>query len=417
MAEHLTDLAIRNAKPKDKTYKLTDGNGLFLLVTPTGGKWWRYKYCFERKEKLLSFGIYPETTLAEAREKKREARKAVKAGIDPAAVRKAAKASQNGEENFENIAREWHGKFSPTWAKSHSEKIIGRFVNHVFPWIGAKPVKEITPPELLAVMRRIESGGSLDTAHRALQNCGQVFRYAVATGRAERDPSADLRGALPPVCKKHFAAITNPAKIGLLLKAISEYKGLFTTKAALKLAPLVFLRPGHELRLAEWSEINFDRAEWRLPIERMKRRQTIKDARRGEVGHIVPLAKQAIEILKELHQATGNKRFIFTGRLWKDRPISEGTLTKALREMGYPGDEMQMHGFRHMASTLMHELGFPSQIIEKQIDHGDKNRIRAVYNHAEYLPERRKIMQEWADYLDRLAAGEENKIVPIRSAG
>lgn len=419
MPEALTDLAIRNAKPKEKPYKLFDGGGLFLLVTPKsgGGKWWRFKYRFAGKEKLLSFGTYPETTLAEAREKKREARKAIKAGIDPGATRKATKISQSGEGNFEPITREWHEKFSPTWAASHSAKILGRFVRHVFPWIGARPINEITAPELLAVMRRIEAGGSLDTAHRALQNCGQVFRYAVATGRAERDPSGDLRGALPPVTKKHFAAITDPREVGLLLRAISEYQGLFTTKAALRLAPLVFLRPGQELRLALWSEIDFERAEWRLPIERMKRRQTQKEARRGEIGHIVPLARQAIEILRELHQLTGNGKYLFPGLRGKDVPMSNATLTNALRRMGYSGEEMQMHGFRHMASTLLHELGFSSQVIEKQIDHNDANQIRAVYNHAEYLPERRKMMQAWADYLDQLAAGKANKVVPLRQAG
>jgi len=417
MPETLTDVAIRNAKPQDKPYKLFDGSGLFLLVTPNGGKWWRYKYRFGGKEKLISFGTYPEITLAQAREKKREARKAILAGIDPAAARKAARASQSEDGNFEPIAREWHEKFSPTWAQSHSAKILGRFVRHIFPWIGAKPINEITAPELLAVMRRIETGGSLDTAHRALQNCGQVFRYAVATGRAERDPSGDLRGALPPAQKKHFAAITDPAEVGLLLKATAEYQGLFTTRTALRLAPLVFLRPGKELRLALWSEIDFEQAEWRLPLERMKRRQTIKEARRGEVGHVVPLARQALDILRELHQMTGTGKYLFPGLRGKNAPMSNATLTNALRRMGYPGDVMQVHGFRHMASTLLHELGFPTQVIEKQLDHDDANRVRAIYNHAEYLPERRKMMQAWADYLDNLAAGKANKVVPLRKAG
>lgn len=418
MSEILTDMAIRNAKPPNKPYKLFDGGGLYLLVTPKGGggKWWRYKYRFGGKEKLISFGTYPEITLAQAREKKREARKAIQAGIDPAAARKAAKVSQSDDGNFEPIAREWHEKFSPTWAPSHSDKILGRFVRHIFPWIGARPINEITAPELLKVMRRIEAGGSLDTAHRALQNCGQIFRYAVATGRTERDPSGDLRGALPPVTKKHFAAIINPEEVGLLLRTISEYKGLFAAKAALKLAPLVFLRPGKELRLALWSEIDFERAEWRLPIERMKRRQTQKEARRGEIGHIVPLACQAIEILRELRQLTGNGKYLFPGLRGKDVPMSNATLTNALRRMGYSGEEMQVHGFRHMASTLLHELGFSTQVIEKQLDHDDANRVRAVYNHAEYLPERRKMMQVWADYLDQMAAGKANKIIPLRKA-
>lgn len=411
----LTDTAVRGAKAADKPLRLFDGGGLYLEVAPSGGKWWRFKYRWDGKEKRLSLGVYPAVSLKEARARRDEIKKSLNSGIDPSVTRKTAKATRGGDGCFEQVAREWHAKFSHTWAASHAVKILGRFVKHVFPWIGARPVGEITAPELLAVMRRIESGGSLDTAHRALQNCGQVFRYAVATGRTERDPSGDLRGALPPARKRHFATITDPEQVGLLLKSISEYHGIFTTKAALRLAPMLFTRPS-ELRMAVWSEFDLSRAEWRIPIERMKRRQTEKDAKPGEVGHIVPLPRQAVEILRELHQLTGDGRYLFPGLRGKGKPISDATMTNALRRMGYSGEEMQIHGFRHMASTLLHELGFPSHVIEKQLAHADSNRIRAVYNHAEYLPERRKMMQSWADYLDQLAAGREEKIVPIRSA-
>lgn len=411
----LTDAAIRNAKPKDKAWKLYDGKGLYLEVAPAGGKWWRFKYRIGGKEKRLSFGVYPEVSLLKAREALAEARRRLSQGVDPAEERKAVKAAESGADSFEAVAREWHTKFSPTWAASHAVKIIGRLEKHVFPWLGKRPVDAITAPELLAVIRRIETIGNLDTAHRALQNCGQVFRYAVQTGRATGDPSGSLRGAIPPARKRHFAALTDPAKVGLLVKTISEYHGLFTTKAALMLAPLVFTRPS-ELRKAEWQEFDLDRAEWRIPIERMKVKLKEKNERAGEVGHIVPLSKQAVAVLRDLYQLTGGGRILFPGLRGKEKPISDATMTNALRRMGYSGEEMQVHGFRHMASTLLHEMGFPSHVIEKQLAHADHNKIRAVYNQAEYLPERRKMMQAWADYLELLAAGEENKIVPIRAA-
>ena len=423
MATTLTDAALRNAKPKEKPYKLFDGGGLFLLITPSkkgelppgvGGKWWRFKYRFGGKEKLLSFGTYPEISLSSAREKREAARKQIAEGIDPGEERKAAKVTDSGAGCFEAVAREWHGKFSATWSDTHRVKLLRRLELYVFPWLGPRSVGAIMAPELLAVIRRIEATGHLETAHRALNVCGQVLRYAVQTGRAERNCATDLVGAIPPPSKKHMASITDPAKVGQLLRAIQSYSGAYVTRCALQLAPLFFLRPG-ELRKAEWSEFDLDQAEWRIKIARMKRRQQEKDARQGEVAHIVPLPRQALEILRDLQQLTGNGRYLFPGLRSKDRPISDATLTNALRRMGYTGEEMTVHGFRHMASTLLHEHGFPSHLIEKQLSHADRNRIRAVYNYAEYLPERRKMMQAWADYLEALQAGA--KIIPLRAKG
>lgn len=409
----LSDLQIRQAKPKEKPYKLFDGGGLFLEVSTSGGKLWRFKYRFGGLEKKLSLGAFPAVSLADARQKRDNVKIMMAKGIDPTAARKIEKITQSGEGTFEAVAREWHSKYSPRWAASHAVKILRRLELEVFPWLGGRAVGEITAPELLMVLRRVEERGHIETAKRTLQNCGQVFRYAVATGRAARDPSGDLRGAIPPPSSKHMAAITDPEQVGELLRAIQEYKGAFTTNCALRLAPLVFLRPG-ELRKAEWSEFDLERAEWRIPIERMKRRRVEKETRKGEL-HIVPLSMQAVAILQNLYPFTGRGKYLFPGLRSKDRPMSDATLTNALRRMGYTGEEMTVHGFRHMASTLLHEEGFPSHLIEKQLSHGDRNRIRAVYNHAEYLPERRKMMQAWADYLDQLAAGEKNKIIPLQA--
>jgi len=271
------------------------------------------------------------------------------------------------------------------------KKIIRRFELYIFPWLGSRPISDITPPELLAVLRRVESKGILETAHRAQQNCSQVFRYAIATGRAERDSTADLRGALAPAKHGRMATITEPKKIGELLRAIDGYEGTPVAKCALRLAPLVFVRPG-ELRHAEWEEINFDNAEWRIPAEKMK----MKDP------HIVPLAMQAVEILYEIRPLTGQGRYVFPSIRTNSRPMSDNTILSALRRMGYPKDEMSGHGFRAMASTILHEQGWPSDIIERQLAHAERNSIKAAYNHAQHLPERQKMMQAWADYLDTL---------------
>jgi integrase len=388
----LTDTAIRNAKIQNKQYKLTDEKGMYLLVNKAG-KYFRLDYRFAGKRKTLALGVYPDVKLFKAREKRDDARKLIANGIDPGQVRKVQKSIkiEQTENSFEAIAREWHGKYSSNWADSHAQKLIRRLELYIFPWLGSRPIAEITPPELLAVLRRVESKGILETAHRAHQNCGQVFRYAIATGRAERDPSADLRGALPPVKHGRMATITEPKKIGELLRATDGYEGTPVAKCALRLAPLVFVRPG-ELRHAEWEEIDLDNAEWRIPAEKMK----MKDP------HIVPLSKQAVEVLSEIQPITGQGRYVFPSIRTNSRPMSENTVLAALRRMGYAKEEMSGHGFRAMASTVLHELGWPSDIIERQLAHAERNSIKAAYNHAQHLPERRRMMQVWADYLDSL---------------
>lgn len=391
----LTDTSIRSAKPQEKPIKLFDGGGLFLLVTPNGGKWWRLKYRFGGKEKLLSMGVYPAISLKEARKRREEAKEQIALGIDPGANRKAVKEATLAEaaNSFEVVAREWHSKQKDTWVQSHGDKILARFVNDIFPLIGTKPVNTVTAPELLEPLRRIEARGAVETAHRTLQNCGQVFRYAIATGRAERDPSADLRGALSPIKHTSFASITEPKEIGALLRDIDAYQGNIIVCAALRMAPYVFVRPG-ELRRAEWEEFNLDakEPEWRIPASRMKMRKL----------HIVPLSRQVLEILQDLHKYTGNGRYLFPSMRAKSAPISDVTLLAALRRMGYDKESMTVHGFRSMASTLLNERGYNRDWIERQLAHGEKNTVRAAYNYAEYLPERRRMMQEWADYLTAL---------------
>ncbi|MGH8478350.1 MAG: tyrosine-type recombinase/integrase [Gammaproteobacteria bacterium] len=394
----LTDTAIRNAKPGTKRNKLFDERGLFLLIAPAGGKWWRLKCRVAGREKLLSLGTYPEVGLKEARDKRDAARKLLAAGIDPGLARKAERSAI--ADSFEAVAREWHAKRAPGWAPGHAEKVMGRIERDVFPWLGARPVGEVKAPELLAVLRRIETRGAIELAHRAHQICGQVFRYAIATGRAERDPAADLRGALPPVKERHHAAITDPKAVGALLRAIDGYQGSFITQCALLLAPLTFVQPG-ELRKAEWPEIDLDAAEWRIPAERMKMRAI----------HIIPLSVQAVAILHELRPLTGSGRYVFPGLRTPTRPMSENTINAALRRLGYAKDEMTGHGFRSMASTMLNEQGWHRDAIERQLAHGERDAVRAAYNYAEHLPLRRRMMQGWADYLDGLKSGAE--VVPL----
>ncbi|MEO5348352.1 MAG: integrase arm-type DNA-binding domain-containing protein [Magnetococcus sp. YQC-3] len=391
----MTDTAIKQAKPKEKPYRMFDADGLYLEVAPNGGKWWRFKFRFGGKEKRLSVGVYPDVSLKQARERRDEARRLLAEGIDPGEHRKIAKAmtASRTEDSFEAVAREWFAKFSPRWAESHASKVMRRLELDVFPWIGGRPVNEITSKELLAVLRRIEDRGTLETAHKARQNCGQVFRYAIATGRAENDPSVALRGALPPLAGKNFPTITDPKGIGELLRAIDGYSGSYVSRAALRLAPLVFVRPG-ELRQAEWAEVDLDAATWIIPAEKMKAREK----------HVVPLSIQAVAILRELHPLTGHMgKYVFPGERSADRPMSENTVLAALRRLGYEQGMMTGHGFRAMASTILNEQGFNKDWIERQLAHGERNAIRAAYNHAEHLPERRKMMQHWADYLDQLA--------------
>ena len=365
-----------------------------MLVNPNGSKLWRFKYRFAEKEKSLSIGIYPDIILAEARKKRDEARQLLADGIDPGMAKQLKKrAKKLGPENsFEAIAREWHIKFCSKWTEEHGATILHRLEKDIFPWIGHRPINEITAPELLIVLRRVENRGALEVAHRLCQTSGQVFRYAIASGRAERDVSGDLRGAIPPVKKRHFASITDPTAIGGLLRAIKDYNGHLVTRCALQLAPLTFVRAG-ELRKAEWSEFNFDASEWRISPEKMKMRG----------AHIVPLSTQAITVLREIQALTGDSKYVFPCLRSPNRPMSENTILAALRRLGYAKEEMTGHGFRSMASTLLNEQGWNRDAIERQLAHSERNNIRAAYNYAEYLPERRKMMQHWADYLDQLA--------------
>jgi integrase len=396
----LTESAIRNAKRGAKPRRLYDNAGLYLEVSPAGGKLWRLKYRHAGKEKRLALGVYPDVSLKQARERRDDARKQIASGRDPAAERKAAK-QETDPESFETVAREWFGKFSLHWAVSHSDKIIRRLERDLFPYLGSRSIKSITAPELLTVLRRIEARGTSETAHRALQNCGQIFRYAVATGRAERNPAGDLRGALAPTQETHYPSITEPKAVGELLRALDGYQGDLITRSALKLAPLVFVRPG-ELRRAEWVEIDLDKAEWRIPAEKMKAR----------APHVVPLSRQAVAILKELHPLTGGGRYVFPGLRSLSRPMSENTVNAALRRLGYDQHTLTGHGFRSMASTLLNEQGWNRDAIERQLAHGERDAVRAAYNYAEHLPVRRKMMQSWADYLDGLRVG--GKVVPIK---
>ncbi|MEW8203389.1 MAG: integrase arm-type DNA-binding domain-containing protein [Candidatus Thiodiazotropha endolucinida] len=397
----LTDTAIRKAKPHDKARKLFDGGGLFLLINPNGSKYWRFKYRFHGVEKLLALGVYPDVSLKSARDKRDAARQQIADGIDPSEARKAEKAARASNNSFEAIAREWWAKRAASWSKGHSSRVLLRLENDVFPWIGTKPIGAITSAELLTVLRRVEKRGALETAHRIHQSCGQIFRFAVSTLRAEGDPSAALKGALQPASQKHHASITDPKQIGELLRAIDGYQGQFVTRCALQLAPLVFVRPG-ELRHAEWSEINLDKAEWRIPAKKMKM----------STVHLVPLSTQAIAVLNEIKPLTGHGRYVFPGVRSNKRPMSENTITGALRRLGYASGEMTGHGFRSMASTILNEQGWHKDAIERQLAHMERNSIRAAYNYAEYLPERIKMMQAWADYLDGLKGGAD--VIPIK---
>lgn len=393
----LTDTAIRNAKPAEKARKLFDGGGLYLEVAPSGGKWWRLKYRFAGKEKRLSLGVYPDVSLKDARDRRDEARKLLANEIDPSENRKAKRAAkvERATNSFEVVAREWFTKHEPNWSANHANRIIRRLERDIFPWVGGKAIADITATQLLEAIRRIEQRGALETAHRALANCGQVFRYAVATGRADRDPSGDLRGALPPVkSKKHFAAVTEPKQVAEILRALDGYEGTLPVRCALRLAPLVFVRPG-ELRHAQWEDIDLDNAEWRYTVTKTK------------TQHIVPLSGQAIEILKELNPLTGHGRYAFPSARNPrgDKPMSDNAILAAMRRMGISKNEMSGHGFRAMARTILDEvLGFRPDFIEHQLAHAVRDPNGRAYNRTAHLPERRKMMQEWADYLDRLKA-------------
>jgi integrase len=399
----LTDTAIRKAKPATKARKLFDERGMYLLVTTDGAKWWRFKYRLHGKEKLLSLGVYPDVGLKQARERRDEARRLVAAGVDPSAERQAAKASliageRRARDSFEAVAREWFQKFSSNWVPTHADTVIRRLEANLFPSLGSRPIAEITPVELLEVLRLVEARGAVSTAHRIKQICGQVFRYAIATGRAPRDPSSDLRGALIPERERHFGALTNPADVAALVRAIDGYRGSFVVNCALRFTALTFARPG-EVRKAEWNEIDLDEALWRIPAARMKMRRE----------HLVPLLR---DLLRELRPLTGSGRYVFPNGRTGSRPMSENAIVAALRYLGYERGQMTAHGFRTMASTLLNEQGWPADAIERQLAHAENDEVRGAYNRAEYLDERRLMMQAWADYLDKLMAA--NNVISLR---
>lgn len=395
----LTDPAVRNLKALDKPYKKADGGGLFLLVNPSGAKWWRLKFRVHGREKLLSLGTYPDTSLAHAREQREEARALLARGIDPSAHRKATKLgdAERLANSFEAITREWFAAHGPKLAPAYAVKVIRRFERDLFPSLGKVPVADLTAAQLLKALRGIEARGAVETAHRALGECGQVLRYAVATQRAERDISADLRGALKPVDGEHFAAVTDPKKVGELLRAIQGYSGSPVVCAALKLAPLFFVRPG-ELRRAEWAHIDLDAGEWRYFVTKTKS------------DHIVPLCRQAIEILRELHRLTGHGRYVFPSARGEGKPLSDNAILAALRRMGIGKDEMTGHGFRAMARTILDEvLNVRVDLIEHQLAHAVRDANGRAYNRTAHLPERRDMMQRWADYLDAVRSYSHNR--------
>lgn len=396
---------IKNAPASLKPIKLADGEGMYLLVQPTekgGHKWWRLDYRFAGQRKTISLGVYPETSLADAREKRAEARKLIAQNIDPSVQRKIEQAALT-EDSLEAMARAWWSGKKGKWKPSHAERVMDRMEADLFPYLGKRPIAQIAPQELLACLRRIQSRGAIDTAHRMHQYAGQILRFAVAVGKAERDISADLKGALPSVSVKHHASITDPKTMGQLLRAIDGYQGNEITRLALNLTPLVFVRPG-ELRHAEWSEIDLEAAEWRIPAPKMKMK----------APHIVPLSTQALAILEALRPFTGHGCYLFPSLRTRERPMSENTINAALRRLGYSKDEMTAHGFRSMASTRLNELGWHRDAIERQLAHAERDAVRAAYNYAEHLPERRRMMQAWADYLDGLRQGA--KVTPIRQA-
>jgi integrase len=391
---NLTDTAVRNARPREKAYKIADGHGLYLQVEPNGSKLWRHRYRFDSKEKLLSYGAYPVVTLAQARERQFESRRLLSNNVDPAEHKKQSRRSAvvASANTFEAIAREWFLRFSSVWAKSHSSKVLLRLENELFPWLGSRPIASIEAVELLESIRRTEDRGARETARRCLGYCGQIFRYAIATGRAKYNTAADLRGALAPVKTTHFASITNPSGVGGLLRAIDGYQGSLVTRCALRLAPLTFVRPG-ELRKAEWAHIDLVGAEWHIPGERMKMGKDL----------IVPLSRQAMAVLRELHPLTGHGKFLFPGVQRVNRPMSENTVNAGLRRLGYTGDEMTGHGFRAMARTILDEvLGYRVEWIEHQLAHEVRDPNGTAYNRTAFLQGRRDMMQGWADYLEEL---------------
>ena len=419
MARNLipSDATIKAIRLGDARKRLADGDGLFLLLFVKGGAHgWRFNYTFHGRRKTLSLGTYPDTALAIARRKADAARQLVADDLDPSQKRKAERAGYAQDrianereaqglpplDSFEAVAREWFAVKRDGWAASYADKIIARLDADVFPWIGRVPVGSVTPPQLLKVMRRIEARGVVETAHRALRDSSQVLRYAVATGKANTNSALDLKGALRRADPKHFPAIIEPKRFGELLRACDNYAATPVVRAALKLAPMLLLRPG-EFRFAEWSEIDLDTAMWTVPAMRMKRELR---AKLHGAPHLVPLPKQAVAVLGELRSLTGSGPLVFRGERHHDRAMSENTINAALRAMGFPADEVTGHGFRATARTMLHErLGFDPNVIEAQLAHSVRDSLGRAYNRTEFVEQRRKMLQAWADYLDQLRLG------------
>lgn len=390
----LTHTAIRQAKPKDKPYKLSDAQGLYLEVRPNGSKYWRMKYRFAGKEKRLAIGVYPTVTLAKARAKRDEARDLlINQDIDPSRHKREQKRLQKVkvENSFEAIAREWHDNEKGGWSANHADKILRSLEADAFPAIGSHPIEDITPPILLDMLRGIEQRGALEMAAKVRQRCERVFRYAIQTGRALHNPATELRGALKTAPKSHYAALTTD-DLPAFFSKLEALECHLQTRLALKLMALTFVRT-NELRSAEWSEFDLDKAEWRIPAERMKMR----------VEHIVPLSDQAVEIIRTLQDINGHRRYLFPSAHNPRKPTSNNAMLFAVYRMGYKG-KATVHGFRATASTALNEMGFPSDVIERQLAHAESNKVRAAYNRAQYLKERRILMQRWAHYLGELAA-------------
>jgi len=394
----LSDAQIRGLRPKEKQYKVSDGGGLYLHITPSGGKLWRFKYRFGGKEKSLSLGVYPDLKLADARKKHRQAREQLANGVDPATAKRESKF--RAEKTFETVASEWWEAQRDKWSKDHAQTVWRRVEMNVLPWLKDRPVNDISTAELLETLRRIEARGAVETAHRVGQICSQVFMFAIASGLLENNPANNISKALKAAPAKSMPALTEPKQIKVLLETIDDFEGSFIVRQALRIAPLVFVRPG-ELRKAEWENIDLDAALWTIPAEKMKMKR----------DHLVPLSKQAVEILKELEPLTGSGRYVFPSVRTPSRPMSENTLNVALRRLGYSKEQMVAHGFRTMASTRLHEMNWKSEVVEFQLAHADKNKVRGVYNRAEYLEERKRMMQAWADYLESLKSGAE--VIPF----
>lgn len=396
----ITDIIARNAKPKDKPYKITDEKGLYLHVKPNGGRYWRYKYYFGGKEKVLALGVYPEISLKEAREKRDEARKIHKEGIDPSKDKKDKKLQYmlKHENNFLAVAQEWHDVWKAGRTPRHAGYVMRRLEMDVFPVLGERPINEITAPEMLAMLKKIEGRGALDITHRAMQTCGQIFRYAIVTGRASNNPTSDLKGALKTPSKNNYAHL-EASELPEFLSKLAIYDGSIQTCLAMRMLLLTFVRTG-ELRGAQWDEINFEKAEWRIPAERMKMREQ----------HIVSLSRQALKILEELKPLSGHSIYVFPSQNNPHKFMSENTMLYALYRLGYHS-RATIHGFRATASTVLNEHGFRADVIERQLAHGERNKVRAAYNHAQHLPERKEMMQWWADHLDSLSGN--GKVVKV----